>query len=130
MRGSAFFVIITLLSFLARKHGATALCNIVSETSLLPFVALICDLIKKTRIHFWLCLRIVTYSSCSIFLSFILISAPVSLICLAPHFRLLRVCEESQHKGDLEGIDALLGKMSPFEILLSLLCKLINKSVL
>jgi len=34
---------------------------------------------------------------------------PVSLICLAPHFRLLRVCEESQHKGDLEGIDALLG---------------------
>ncbi|KAL9960552.1 hypothetical protein ACROYT_G034027 [Oculina patagonica] len=36
-------------------------------------------------------------------------SATVSLICLAPHFRLLRVCEESQHKGDLEGIDALLG---------------------
>jgi len=36
-------------------------------------------------------------------------SAPVSLICLAPHFRLLRVCEESEHKGDLEGIDALLG---------------------
>ena len=34
----------------------------------------------------------------------------VSLICLAPHFRLLRVCEESQRKGDLEGIDALLGK--------------------
>ncbi|XP_044183012.1 Fanconi anemia group D2 protein-like isoform X2 [Acropora millepora] len=33
----------------------------------------------------------------------------VSLICLAPHFRLLRVCEESQRKGDLEGIDALLG---------------------
>ncbi|KAK2547498.1 Fanconi anemia group D2 protein [Acropora cervicornis] len=32
----------------------------------------------------------------------------VSLICLAPHFRLLRVCEESQRKGDLEGIDALL----------------------
>lgn len=40
-----------------------------------------------------------------------LISAPVSLICLAPHFRLLRACEESQHKGDLEGIDALLGKI-------------------
>ena len=37
-------------------------------------------------------------------------SVPVPLICLAPHFRLLRVCEESQHKGDLEGIDALLGK--------------------
>lgn len=36
-------------------------------------------------------------------------SGPASLICLAPHFRLLRVCEESQHKGDLEGIDALLG---------------------
>lgn len=35
--------------------------------------------------------------------------APVSLICLAPHFRLLRACEESQHKGNLEGIDALLG---------------------
>ncbi|XP_015761600.1 PREDICTED: Fanconi anemia group D2 protein homolog, partial [Acropora digitifera] len=33
----------------------------------------------------------------------------ISLICLAPHFRLLRVCEESQRKGDLEGIDALLG---------------------
>ena len=42
---------------------------------------------------------------------FFAFSAPVSLICLAPHFRLLRVCEESQHKGDLEGIDALLGKM-------------------
>lgn len=41
---------------------------------------------------------------------YLLISAPVSLICLAPHFRLLRVCEESEHKGDLEGIDALLGK--------------------
>ena len=38
-------------------------------------------------------------------------SGPASLICLAPHFRLLRVCEESQHKGDLEGIDALLGKL-------------------
>ena len=37
-------------------------------------------------------------------------SVPVPLICLAPHFRLLRVCEEGQHKGDLEGIDALLGK--------------------
>ncbi|XP_048586773.1 Fanconi anemia group D2 protein isoform X2 [Nematostella vectensis] len=32
-----------------------------------------------------------------------------SLDCLAPHFRLLRTCEQSQHKGDLEGIDALLG---------------------
>lgn len=42
---------------------------------------------------------------------YLLISAPVSLICLAPHFRLLRACEESQHKGDLEGIDALLGKI-------------------
>ncbi|XP_031562635.1 Fanconi anemia group D2 protein-like [Actinia tenebrosa] len=32
-----------------------------------------------------------------------------SLVCLAPHFRLLRICEQSQHNGDLEGIDALLG---------------------
>ena len=40
----------------------------------------------------------------------VVFSVPVPLICLAPHFRLLRVCEESQHKGDLEGIDALLGK--------------------
>ena len=38
-------------------------------------------------------------------------SGPASPICLAPHFRLLWVCEESQHKGDLEGIDALLGKL-------------------
>lgn len=45
---------------------------------------------------------------------YLLISAPVSLICLAPHFRLLRACEESQHKGDLEGIDALLGKILCF----------------
>lgn len=33
-----------------------------------------------------------------------------SLVCLAPHFRLLRICEQSQHNGDLEGIDALLGE--------------------
>jgi len=45
---------------------------------------------------------------------YLLISAPVSLICLAPHFRLLRACEESQHKGDLEGIDALLGELLCF----------------
>ncbi|KAJ3603047.1 hypothetical protein NHX12_030791, partial [Muraenolepis orangiensis] len=33
----------------------------------------------------------------------------VSPLCLAPFFRLLRVCEEKQHQGDLEEIDALLG---------------------
>ncbi|CAL8335444.1 unnamed protein product [Lota lota] len=33
----------------------------------------------------------------------------VSTLCLSPFFRLLRVCEERQHQGDLEEIDALLG---------------------
>ncbi|XP_071810263.1 Fanconi anemia group D2 protein-like [Asterias amurensis] len=33
----------------------------------------------------------------------------VSPLCMAPHFRLLRICEQVQHDGDLEGIDALLG---------------------
>uniref|UniRef100_UPI0037E954F8 Fanconi anemia group D2 protein n=1 Tax=Semicossyphus pulcher TaxID=241346 RepID=UPI0037E954F8 len=33
----------------------------------------------------------------------------VSPLCLAPFFRLLRLCEEKQHQGDLEEIDALLG---------------------
>ncbi|XP_038553843.1 Fanconi anemia group D2 protein isoform X1 [Micropterus salmoides] len=33
----------------------------------------------------------------------------VSPLCLSPFFRLLRVCEEKQHQGDLEEIDALLG---------------------
>nr|XP_054752442.1 Fanconi anemia group D2 protein-like [Lytechinus pictus] len=33
----------------------------------------------------------------------------VSPACLAPHFRLLRFCEQAQHDGSLEGIDALLG---------------------
>lgn len=34
----------------------------------------------------------------------------VSPLCLSPFFRLLRVCEEKQHQGDLEEIDALLGE--------------------
>lgn len=33
----------------------------------------------------------------------------VSTLCLSPFFRLLRLCEEKRHKGDLEEIDALLG---------------------
>ncbi|XP_041744118.2 Fanconi anemia group D2 protein isoform X2 [Coregonus clupeaformis] len=33
----------------------------------------------------------------------------VSSLCLSPFFRLLRLCEEQQHQGDLEEIDALLG---------------------
>ncbi|CAL8338893.1 unnamed protein product [Merluccius merluccius] len=33
----------------------------------------------------------------------------VSPLCLSPFFRLLRLCEETQHQGDLEEIDALLG---------------------
>ncbi|XP_043933530.1 Fanconi anemia group D2 protein isoform X2 [Protopterus annectens] len=33
----------------------------------------------------------------------------VSPMCLAPFFRLLRLCEEKQHNGNLEEIDALLG---------------------
>ncbi|XP_066521837.1 Fanconi anemia group D2 protein [Hoplias malabaricus] len=33
----------------------------------------------------------------------------VSPLCLSPFFRLLRLCEEAQHQGDLEEIDALLG---------------------
>jgi len=34
----------------------------------------------------------------------------VSPVCLAPHFRLLQMCEGRQHDGDLEEIDALLGQ--------------------
>ncbi|XP_068172389.1 Fanconi anemia group D2 protein isoform X2 [Antennarius striatus] len=33
----------------------------------------------------------------------------VSPLCLSPFFRLLRLCEEKRHNGDLEEIDALLG---------------------
>ncbi|XP_073324559.1 Fanconi anemia group D2 protein [Pagrus major] len=33
----------------------------------------------------------------------------VSPLCLSPFFRLLRLCEEKQHAGDLEEIDGLLG---------------------
>uniref|UniRef100_UPI003AAD53E2 Fanconi anemia group D2 protein n=1 Tax=Centroberyx gerrardi TaxID=166262 RepID=UPI003AAD53E2 len=33
----------------------------------------------------------------------------VSPLCLSPFFRLLRLCEEKQHQGDLEEVDALLG---------------------
>ncbi|XP_070697589.1 Fanconi anemia group D2 protein [Pempheris klunzingeri] len=33
----------------------------------------------------------------------------LSPLCLSPFFRLLRLCEEKQHNGDLEEIDALLG---------------------
>ncbi|XP_076870482.1 Fanconi anemia group D2 protein [Brachyhypopomus gauderio] len=33
----------------------------------------------------------------------------VSPLCLSSYFRLLRLCEEKQHQGDLEEIDALLG---------------------
>uniref|UniRef100_A0A3Q3GXC8 FA complementation group D2 n=1 Tax=Kryptolebias marmoratus TaxID=37003 RepID=A0A3Q3GXC8_KRYMA len=33
----------------------------------------------------------------------------VSPLCLSPFFRLLRLCEEKRHQGDLDEIDALLG---------------------
>lgn len=33
----------------------------------------------------------------------------VSPLCLAPYFRLLRLCVEKQHNGNLEEIDGLLG---------------------
>uniref|UniRef100_A0A8B9RG21 FA complementation group D2 n=1 Tax=Astyanax mexicanus TaxID=7994 RepID=A0A8B9RG21_ASTMX len=36
-------------------------------------------------------------------------SRHVSPLCLSSFFRLLRLCEEEQHQGDLEEIDALLG---------------------
>ncbi|XP_022104971.1 Fanconi anemia group D2 protein-like isoform X2 [Acanthaster planci] len=36
-------------------------------------------------------------------------SRTVSPLCMAPHFRLLRICEQVQNEGSLEGIDALLG---------------------
>uniref|UniRef100_A0A8C9XST2 FA complementation group D2 n=1 Tax=Sander lucioperca TaxID=283035 RepID=A0A8C9XST2_SANLU len=35
--------------------------------------------------------------------------ARVSLLCLSPFFRLLRLCEEKQNQGDLDEIDGLLG---------------------
>lgn len=34
----------------------------------------------------------------------------VSPVCLSPFFRLLRLCEDKQHQGDLEEIDGLLSK--------------------
>lgn len=34
----------------------------------------------------------------------------VSPLCLSPFFRLLRLCEEKQHNGDLEEIDGLVGE--------------------
>lgn len=34
----------------------------------------------------------------------------VSPLCLAPFFRLLRVCEAQENQGDLEGVDALLSE--------------------
>uniref|UniRef100_A0A673IDX3 Fanconi anemia group D2 protein-like n=1 Tax=Sinocyclocheilus rhinocerous TaxID=307959 RepID=A0A673IDX3_9TELE len=38
-----------------------------------------------------------------------LVQVRVSPLCLSSFFRLLRLCEEVQHQGDLEEIDALLG---------------------
>lgn len=35
----------------------------------------------------------------------------VSPLCLSPFFRLLRLCEDVQHQGDMEEIDALLGQI-------------------
>ncbi len=34
----------------------------------------------------------------------------MSPLCMSPFFRLLRLCEEKQHHGELEEIDALLGE--------------------
>uniref|UniRef100_A0AAZ3SDG4 FA complementation group D2 n=1 Tax=Oncorhynchus tshawytscha TaxID=74940 RepID=A0AAZ3SDG4_ONCTS len=45
----------------------------------------------------------------SVFLSYVWFCRRVSPLCLSPFFRLLRLCEEQQHQGDLEEIDALLG---------------------
>uniref|UniRef100_A0A8C7V2H1 FA complementation group D2 n=1 Tax=Oncorhynchus mykiss TaxID=8022 RepID=A0A8C7V2H1_ONCMY len=44
-----------------------------------------------------------------VFLSYVWFCRRVSPLCLSPFFRLLRLCEEQQHQGDLEEIDALLG---------------------
>lgn len=37
-------------------------------------------------------------------------STTISVICLGPQFRLLRVCEACQNNGSLDGVDALLGR--------------------
>ena len=42
--------------------------------------------------------------------TFVSSSQTVAPVCSAPHFRLLRVCEQNRNKGKLEGIDALLGE--------------------
>lgn len=44
----------------------------------------------------------------------------VSPLCLFSFFRLLRLCEEVQHDGDLEEIDALLGQIWPDKFCLSI----------
>uniref|UniRef100_A0A8D0CT53 FA complementation group D2 n=1 Tax=Sander lucioperca TaxID=283035 RepID=A0A8D0CT53_SANLU len=45
----------------------------------------------------------------NVFLSVFCWGRRVSLLCLSPFFRLLRLCEEKQNQGDLDEIDGLLG---------------------
>lgn len=42
----------------------------------------------------------------------------VSPLCLSPFFRLLRLCEEKRHQGDLEEIDALVGENTEKQVIL------------
>lgn len=42
----------------------------------------------------------------------------VSPLCLAPYFRLLRLCVEKQHNGNLEEIDGLLGIEQSYQLVL------------
>lgn len=46
----------------------------------------------------------------NLFLPACCVDRRVSPLCLSPFFRLLRLCEEKQHQGDLEGIDGLIGE--------------------
>lgn len=46
----------------------------------------------------------------NVFLSVFCWGRRVSLLCLSPFFRLLRLCEEKQNQGDLDEIDGLLGE--------------------
>lgn len=50
-------------------------------------------------------------------LDLLILSRNVSPLCLSPFFRLLRLCEEKQHQGDLEEIDALLGEEEVTDLL-------------
>lgn len=60
--------------------------------------------------NFQICFQMTSLLCLPCLLLSLLSSRHVSPLCLSSFFRLLRLCEEEQHQGDLEEIDALLGQ--------------------